>query len=98
MLLMSLEYQADVIEGLTSRKLTKKEVTTHSATRHTNMIISIVYLYGLVENPTGIVFHYLREHILATAHNLVGLILQNYAGSHFKSKNVKERFKLLTVR
>jgi len=62
------------------------------------MIISIVYLDGLVEYPTGIVFHHLREQILATAHNLVGLILQNYAGTHIKSNNVKEHFKLLTVR
>jgi hypothetical protein len=62
------------------------------------MIISIVCLDGLVEDPAGIVFHHLREHILATAHNLVGLKPQNYAGTHFKSKNVKERFKLLTVR
>jgi hypothetical protein len=62
------------------------------------VIIRIVCLDGLVEHPTGIVLHHLREQILATAHNLVGLMLQNYAGTHFKSKNVKELFKLLTVK
>jgi hypothetical protein len=56
------------------------------------MIISIVYFDGLVEDPAGIVFHHLRKHILATAHNLVGLKLKNHTGPHFKSKNVKERF------
>ena len=67
---MSLEYQLNLIEGLTPGQLAEKKMLTLCKTGHPHAIVSFVPCHGIVKDPAREVFHDLTEDILAFVHNI----------------------------
>lgn len=67
---MSLEYQLNLIEGLTSGQLAEKKMLTLCETGHPHAIVAFVLFYRSIKDPTREVFHDLTEGVLAFVHNI----------------------------
>lgn len=74
---MCLEYQFNLIQGLTSGQLAEYKMLTLRKTGHSHAIVAVVLRNCIVEDPTRKEFHDLREDKLARVHNLELFVAQS---------------------